>query len=352
MSFSYGLKRQGFRSIQRLSRPTNNYQHNHIIPQQYHNLRNFHATSSNSFDFSLVPLLETVHTAVQSVHDVSGLSWVWIIPLSTFAVRTFTTLPVAILNRRRTQRQAELQPLLGAMTPIMKTKLAKVSKAQSNARGVDLTAQQIQVLVTKERRNKRVELFRRHKCQSWKSIVLLPSVQLPLWISLSMVFRAMCGWSNFTAIPQEPQFTIDSFLWMTNLVEPDPYGVLPLLVGAIGLANVEWNAINVMNRAAASSTGSAAQQQGPSVQKIVSNISRVGIMLFMTMAYQAPVAVCLYWISSGAFSFIQNILFDKFMPLRYVSKPSTTDFVLEHGLETVKIDEKTLQKVKPMVSVA
>lgn len=316
-----------------LTRTSRSYVHG--TESQFLNInfsRAFHSSKQQSLDFSFVSILEPVHSAVEFSHEFTGLSWHWIIPLSTFLVRSCTTLPVAIINRRRTQKQAELQPLLGAVAPILRARLAQVATA--NSRGVQLSNEQIEVLAVKERRKRRVELFRRHKCQAWKSLVLLPSVQLPLWISLSLVFRAMCGWSNLSSIPVEPGFKTDTFLWCTDLVEADPFGALPIIIGILGLANVEWNAINTMNRAAATpSSSSAASYAGPTVPRIVANISRVGILFFMTMSFQAPTAVCLYWVSSGAFSLIQNIAFDYLMPLRYQTTHPTTAFNMNHTID-------------------
>lgn len=298
--------------------------------------RAFHSSAPRRFDAGII--LEPVHAAVQHLHLATGLSWHYIIPLATLAVRSTTTLPVAILNRRRAQKQAELQPVLGAMTPILRARLAAAgSSASANARGVTLSSDQINVLATKERRRRRVDMFRRHGCQAWKSVVLLPLVQLPLWVSLSLVFRAMCGWSGAVAssIPLEEAFKADAFLWCADLIQPDPYGALPALVGLVGLANVEWNAINVMNRAAAPSTNNSPRAPvGPSVPRIVANVSRIAVMCFTTMAFQAPVAVCLYWVSSSTFSLLQNLAFDKWMPLRdYTPAPPTTDFTLQHDVQ-------------------
>ncbi|VVT54579.1 uncharacterized protein SAPINGB_P004146 [Magnusiomyces paraingens] len=299
--------------------------------------RRFHASATRQFD--LGALLEPVHSAVQAAQAYSGLSWHYMIPLATLAVRATTTLPVAIANRKRAQKQAELQPVLSAMTPILRARLAMASG--KNSRGVTLTSEQISVLATKERRRRRVELFRKYRCQAWKSIVLLPAVQMPLWIALSLVFRSMCGWSGSigSSIPLEQAFNSDAFLWCTDLVSPDPYGALPILVGILGMANIEWNAINVMNRAAApTSTASvaAAATQGPSVPRIVANISRVAVMGFTTMAFQAPVAVCLYWVSSSSFSLLQNLAFDRWLPLQpYTPRPPTTEFNFSHGLSSL-----------------
>lgn len=213
--------------------------------------------------------------------------------------------------------------MLGAMTPIIRARLAQSEAARDGGGGgTPLSYEQITVLSAKERRRQRVELFKRHGCQAWKSIVLVPAVQMPLWVSLSFVFRAMCGWSVISGIPVEPAWKLEqaaSFLWFQDLVQCDPYGVLPLLIGGISLANVEWNTVNMMNAQLRSGSGSSAATatttSGPSVPRIVSNLSRVGVLFFMTASFQAPAAVCLYWLTSSGFSLLQNVAFDYFLPL-------------------------------------
>lgn len=331
-------------------------------------------------------ILDPVHTALQTVHTSTGLSWPVLIPLSTIFVRLAFTFPVALMSRLRARKQAELQILLSAMTPILRARLAHAgSSASRNARGVELSSAQINVLATKERRRRRVELFKRFGCQSWKSIVLGPLIQMPIWISLSLVLRGMCGYSNLTGdattgksfIPIEEEFKNESFLWIGSapggwsdsinkfmggtgvgglnggLMDADPIGMLPLLVGLVGLINVEWNAVNIMGRAAAqnaNTNGAPSTNNGPSAPKIVANLSRAGILFFTTIALNAPAAVCLYWVSSSTFSLVQNLFLDKVLPIREIpsfpSPSSITQIDLQHGVEVKSLESQGAEDLK------
>lgn len=358
--------------------------------------RSFHSTPHRKLDVSLMTLLEPVHTALQTVHTSTGLSWPVLIPLSTILVRLVFTFPISVLTRLRARKQADLQILLSAMTPILRAKLASAGSSPArNARGVELSATQINVLATKERRKRRVELFKKFGCQSWKSIVIGPLIQLPIWISLSLVLRGMCGYSNLTGnastgesfIPVEEEFKKESFLWIGaepggwsdsvskmiggngvggvngGLMDADPLGILPIVVLFLGLANVEWNAINIMGKAATHNqstplpnstptvlgTGSSTNS-GPSAPKIVANISRAGIMLFSTMAFNAPSAVCLYWVSSSAFSLAQNLFLDRVLPLREIPPSvSVSEINLEHGIEMKSLEDLKIDQVDTIV---
>lgn len=260
-----------------------------------------------------------MHTALLTLHDTTGLSWPALIPLSTIGLRLALTTPLAVLNRKRAQKQAKLAPLLQAMVPVFKAQLAAGAAAKRH----DLTAEQIGVLATKERRKQRINLYREAKCQNWR-MLLLPAVQIPLFVAMSLTLRSMCGWSVLDAIPLEPGFTEQGFGWIQSLDRPDNYGVLPLAVGAFSLGNLELHSRNL-----------PANQQGPSVAAALMNFSRFGCLLFMAMAFQAPAAIGLYWLSSNAFSFVQTALMDKYLPVRIEPQYPTADPTLSAKTEPI-----------------
>lgn len=245
-------------------------------------------------------VLVPVHDLLVGIHGATGLSWSVLIPTATFGFRFGMTFPLAVLNRLRLRKQASVQPLLSAMLPVLKAQLAQsVTRGQSN-----LTSEQIVALATKERRRRRLELFRHLKCQKWKTLAL-PSVQIPLFIAMSLTIRAMCGWAVLDGIDTEPQFIEEGLGWCPSLVEPDPYGVIPLALGAAALTNVELNAAMIPS----------SSRRGPSAAVALANLSRVGALIFMAMSFQAPVAIGLYWLMSNIFSLIQNLLLDHYLPV-------------------------------------
>ena len=63
------------------------------------------------------------------------LPWWALIPLTTFTLRSVWTLPLAILQRKRIQKQSQLRPLVSAMNPILKLNLARrVQQAKRNSK--------------------------------------------------------------------------------------------------------------------------------------------------------------------------------------------------------------------------
>jgi inner membrane protein COX18 len=78
---------------------------------------------------------------------------------------------------------------------------------------------------------RRKELFARHRCQPWLTMLIPPLTQLPVFVGSSMFL---------SRLSQPPTaFDSESFLTLTSLAHPDPTAVLPIVLGVVTLANVE-----------------------------------------------------------------------------------------------------------------
>lgn len=309
------------------------------------------STSRNSFafsqrsgcrNFSVENISETIvpiRSVLEAVKISSGLSWPVFIPLATLGIRAVFTAPFAIYSRICLRRQRRLQPLLSASLPVIKAQLAQTSiKGDSQ-----LTPEQINILAAKERRKRRVELFKQYKCQNWR-LLALPAFQIPVFVLMTLTVRSLALY-DLSVITEFGNVDASSFLWLKNLVEPDSYGIFPLAVGACSLANIELNAANTSKgyrnakeQIITSFNPSVGKQHrvranasdGPSVSAALINISRTGAIIFMTMCFQAPMALQLYWLSSGFFSFCQNLLLNKFLPVETaITYPQLSSKVLQ-----------------------
>ncbi|ODV95046.1 hypothetical protein PACTADRAFT_3928 [Pachysolen tannophilus NRRL Y-2460] len=295
------------------------------------NLKSFQQRRTISFE----PFVSTLHSltdSLQYVHQISGLPWYIFIPISTFVLRSVLTLPLAILNRKRLQRQNSLRPLINAMGPVIRHRLGNKHYQQEQRQqqqqqqkaatdllaAPDLSYEKIMLLSTKEVRKRQKKIFKENKCQIWKNFTL-PLLQIPLWISLSLTFRNLTGWRadvlGYNVKPIDPTLSTEGFQWITDLTLPDPYNLLPFLLGLMALSNVEYNYKNIqlMNL---TNKGKKLSFR-PTIFDMATNLSRFSIAFFIAVSTQAPAALGLYWISSNGFSLLQNILMDKFLPLSY-----------------------------------
>lgn len=269
---------------------------------------------------------------LQTIHSVSGIPWWALIPLTTIVFRSCGTLPLAIAQRKRTQKQSELRPIINAMGPVLRLQLAakaqaaQVASQRANAAGGNtallynaaasasssMSYEQIMLLSAKERRERQKKLFKEHNCQVYKNL-LLPAFQIPLWVAMSFTFRNLSGWTDITSKPLDPSLIQEGIFWFHDLTVMDPIGIMPIALGTLALANVEWNyrTMELQN------FSSAKRSLRPTAFDAVMNISRISIVFLMAICTQAPAALGLYWISSNAFSAVQNMLLDYYMPVRY-----------------------------------
>ncbi|ODV75806.1 membrane insertase COX18 CYBJADRAFT_165209 [Cyberlindnera jadinii NRRL Y-1542] len=278
-----------------------------------------------TFVSSPTDVITVLTSGLEALHSTTPLTWWMIIPMATITFRTMFTLPIAIIQRRRTQRQAQLTPLVQAMGPILRLKLAQratsakalESQQQSpeakmiGGQAAGLSYEQIMVLSSKERRRRQKKLYKDHNCQMWKNLIL-PGVQIPLWIAMSATFRDLTGWTDITSNPMDPALTTEGFLWVSDLTLSDPLAILPIVLGTLALTNVEWNAKTYSLQ----NTHVRRSLRITPLESIL-NISRFGTVFLMAIATQAPSGLALYWISSNAFSLTQNMVLDRYIPMRY-----------------------------------
>lgn len=274
--------------------------------------------------FSTEPIFETLQHASEMLiqfHADTGLPWYVFIPLTTFAMRTCCTLPIAIYQRRGLRKQNELRPIVQATTPVLRAKLASIAQREQ-ARSTplvpnekaELNAEKIMILAAKEKIKRQRSLFKKYGCQTWK-MMLLPAIQIPLWVSFSYMFRTITGWTDFGRSNIDMSLTTEEFLHLHDLSVSDPYFALPITLGIVALCNAEWNfkTADLMQL----TTRGKKNSLRPTAFDVIITLSRSSLIFLTAVATQAPAALVMYWISSNTYSLFQNILMDKFLPLRY-----------------------------------
>ncbi|KAH3668817.1 hypothetical protein OGAPHI_002572 [Ogataea philodendri] len=301
------------------------YVHRLHQPAQHAGSVELWSRSTSFLRHELFSVFEEGAQLISAAHAAVGLPWWAFIPLATFAVRTVTTLPLAVYQRKGLQRQNELRPMIGATFPVSKIRLAASAQAaQQNARAnpssiikteaEKLSADKIIVLASKERMRRQRQIFKDNGCQSWK-FLFLPALQIPLWITLSQSFRVLTGWTDVGAMPLDPTLSTEGLGYLVNLTFSDPYFVLPITLGITALTNAEWNfrTADLMKL----TTRGVKNTLRPTAFDSVITLSRMSICFLVVLSTYAPAALSLYWISSNVFSFIQNVLLNKLIPLRY-----------------------------------
>ncbi|KAI9239141.1 MAG: 60Kd inner membrane protein-domain-containing protein [Podila humilis] len=243
-------------------------------------------------------LLTSTHCVLESIHS-AGLPWWATIFCATFLLRTAITAPVAIYQQRAVGRMMELTPVLKAWLETLKTSVGVDHKLK----GRDYATFNSEI--QNAYRAKVKELYSANRCNPRVSF-LLPWVQIPLFITMSLTIRGMAGYPlpflGESSLPMEPGFAEGGTLWFTDLAASDPTWIMPIAIGATNLLNVELN-------------GMMMSKTPTRNQVIFRNIFRALAISMIPIAHEAPMAICLYWMSSGSYSVLQNIAF-RMSPVR------------------------------------
>ncbi|KAF9143499.1 Cytochrome c oxidase assembly protein cox18, mitochondrial [Mortierella sp. GBA39] len=237
-------------------------------------------------------LLVGTHYILEGIHS-TGLPWWATIFCATFLLRTAITTPVAIYQQRAVGRMMELTPVLQAWLQTLKSSVGIDHKIK----GRDYAT--FNAEIQDAYRAKVKELYSANRCNPRVSF-MLPWVQIPLFITVSLTIRGMAGYPlpflGRSNLPIEPGFAEGGTMWFTDLAAADPTWIMPIAVGATNLLNVELNGL-MMSKTPTRN------------QVIFRNIFRALSISMIPIAHEAPMAICLYWLSSGSYSVFQNIAF-------------------------------------------
>lgn len=299
-------------------------------------------TRSLARNFSVDPhaFITTLTNSLEAVHSFSGIPWWALIPISTFTLRTIWTLPLAVLQRKRIQKQTELRPIVSAMNPVLKLNLAKkvlsakrkaeksmesIQNSKNDNPGVEsvlplqsplasMKYEEIILLATKETRKRQKALFKKHGVQLWKNFIL-PSFQIPLWVCMSWTMRDLSGWSSWDSLgnkPLDPSLYNEGLFWFTDLTSLDSMHIFPLVLGIVSLCNVEWTfkTLELLRF-------TRKRILRPTLTDSIASISRMSVVFMMAVSLNAPVALTLYWLSSQVYSLIQNVIMDLMIPISF-----------------------------------
>lgn len=276
--------------------------------------------------FSIEPTLivNALTDSLEAAHTYTGLPWWALIPITTVTLRSAWTLPLAILQRLRIQKQNSLRPIIAATGPVLRLNLAKKALKAANSTDTSVAAlasplrnikyEEIMVLSTKETRRRQKKLFKTNGVQLYKNI-FLPAAQIPLWVCMSFTFRNLSGWLTWDSLlnkPLDPTLYNEGLLWFQDLTCADPFHIFPLAIGVVALVNVEWTF-----RTFALMKTTRRKMFRPTLTDSMANVSRMAVVFLMAISLHAPTALTIYWLSSQVFSLLQNVFLDLAMPISF-----------------------------------
>lgn len=274
--------------------------------------RSFHASSRpQSFDAIIAP----AHALFEGLHNFTGLPWAYTIPLAALTIRTLITLPISIHGRRISLKRREITSVLEAWNHHLR-------KAAIKEKGHLGPVQTNHTFVTTSRQ-KRLELYRRHGCETWKALAP-PLTQLPIFLTAIESLRRMFGMqSGLLGLASasitgqdaadksmtdwfEPTMSTEGALWFPDLTIADPMMLLPFMLSGSMLLNLKGGRYSEVQTAG---------------QKRIRRIFMTIAVVMGPLCLQMPSGILVYWTSSMLFAFGQALVLDKIMPIKKIIVP-------------------------------
>lgn len=186
-------------------------------------------------DTSLPAVLAANEAVLYSMQN-AGMPWWGAIVAGTMLLRTTMTLPIAIYQQRAMGKMINLAPMIQSWAQTLKVQVARESKQHG------WPYQKYQQELQKQYKQKVNSIYVHHGCGRWK-MLLLPWVQIPLFVSMSLTLRHLTAyplpWLGQTSSLPAEGLSDGGLAWFMDLTAVDPTMVIPVMIGAGNLINVE-----------------------------------------------------------------------------------------------------------------
>ncbi|KAJ1815420.1 hypothetical protein LPJ56_004573 [Coemansia sp. RSA 2599] len=243
----------------------------------------------------------------------SAVPWWMVIGGAAVFLRLLLTVPLYV----RQQRAIGTAERLKVVSATWMHAIRRSVKLEQQAAGGVVSEAAMQKMVQRRVSRKHHELMVKEKCHPVE-MVLLPLVQMPLWISMTCAIRHLCGrpvWlldDPAAAIPRAVGISWEGLAWFKNLADVDPLCILPVATGSLHLINF---VVSRRSHGLGLGLGLGARADGSG-----SAFSRGLAYAFTGLGYTMPFviagvslyqpsALVFYWAVSAAFSLAQTILF-------------------------------------------
>jgi mitochondrial inner membrane protein COX18 len=262
------------------------------------------------------PLLDACCTQsfeiINAIHGSTGLSWVYVLPITAILIRSTIVLPLSFWSRVNERRLMEIRPLIIAWVPRIQRKVMKENS--------HLGPVACEKLAKLEHRQKQSRIFKDFGITRWAAFA--PLLQLPVFLlaietirRMSGIQSGLLGWiaskiegvETASNIPIQTSLSSEGALWFQDLLVPDPQLILPVVLSSLLFSNVTIHFRNTGVR--------------PSKTSVMWNrVMKLLAIAIIPVTLQMPAGILVYWTSSAAFGLLSNFAMDFFVPI----KPSPT----------------------------
>lgn len=273
----------------------------------------FYADISNS---STVAFFQN---ALFAFHDFSGLPWWATIVISTMGLR-LCMFPAAVHAHKC---RARLHLIRTKEMPELAKELAKEVKVAKKMLNLDDKKEEALYKISLDKQYKK--LIARDNCHPRKENVTL-LIQIPIWICQSVAIRNILTLrpdpTSYKALLAFTQLTVGGFLWIPNLTEVDASYILPVAMCLINLANIELIALEK-------------EVVDSKFRTYITGFFRLVSIGIVPLVASVPSCLSLYWCTSTACAFAQNVILLSPTTKRVFKIPTNVDYHMDRPYRTI-----------------
>ncbi|XP_076808760.1 cytochrome c oxidase assembly protein COX18, mitochondrial-like [Clavelina lepadiformis] len=231
-----------------------------------------------------------------STHDLTGLPWWASIGICTVFLRVLIMTPMMVVQMRSNIKYQQYLHIFRALQQRLTTEINKVANEQHWDDSTKLLQYQLNL------QRHRTKLMTKYKVPGVFKRYLLPWIQIPVWISMSISLRHLTLSLPLTnslspeLLSVASQMSHEGCLWFSNLCLPDPFYVMPPLLGIINLSIIEIHRGDGKTKTVG-------------FGKVLINTARTLSVLMIPIACYMPSGVVLYWLCSSTYGAFQALAF-------------------------------------------
>ena len=238
-------------------------------------------TSSRGFFYH-----EAFQNTLELVHQSTRLDYWKIIVMGTFVVRTVVTFPLSLYQRILMNRWKSI-----VLTEMTKWKIDFEPRFLREAKRDKLSYVQYQETWKGLVRERSRSLFKERGFHPWK-LILLPVVQIPLFITLSLILR--------NVLLHSLTMKSGGTLWFQDLTVSDPTLLFPILIATTHLINNEFHGRKELSNRSTSITNTLHQWS--------IYFGRFLSLVMIPITCYVPSGIAVYWLTSSLYSVLQNVV--------------------------------------------
>ncbi|XP_071122248.1 cytochrome c oxidase assembly protein COX18, mitochondrial-like isoform X1 [Mytilus edulis] len=268
-----------------------------------------------------------------SVHHYTGLPWWATIILSTILLRTCLTLPLFIVSQRNMARYAAVNQEMGEVAKTLRGEVFHYSRKHN------LTQNESKMLLARNVRKQLKKKIEEHNCHPARG-TLVVAVQFPAWIFMSYGIRNLCGFT--ISRRDDPTSIYEGFtsgggiLWLTDLTIPDPFFILPVMIGISNLLLTEMHLLSLQSKLEAE----------PLPMKLMKFFFRFVSIYLMYISSMLPSGLCVYWCTSSLYGVVQYMVIQQPKVRRALRIPKVNNESEKPMTDIIRMAKKKYLRIK------